>query len=197
MSWLRTSARLPPRHGPAHTEIATVQSTDTSWRASQQNNALFDHLVGARQKRFRDSQAECLGGREVDDKLELGRLLDRYIGGLCAAKNLVHQVCRVPEQVGVARPIRYEPAIFDKIADARDRGQPRTKCEREDGRAIGDRELIDHNIKCVGLAPERLEGGCDVRCPPDFEWRNVKPERTSRRLSFLRLQREAAHCRHS
>src|SRR5215207_6430858 len=43
---------------------------------------LLDHLIGACEERGRDREPERLGGLEVDDKLELGRLLDREIGGL-------------------------------------------------------------------------------------------------------------------
>ena len=46
---------------------------------SQPAEALLDHFVGCGQQRFRDGEAERLGGLEVDDKLELGRLLDRQI----------------------------------------------------------------------------------------------------------------------
>src|SRR5262249_56018968 len=40
----------------------------------------LDHLIRPRQQRRRDRQAERLGGLEVDDQLELGRLLDWEIG---------------------------------------------------------------------------------------------------------------------
>src|SRR5215204_2554942 len=39
----------------------------------------FDHLVGTQQESFRDRQSERLGGSEVDDEFELGRLLDRNV----------------------------------------------------------------------------------------------------------------------
>jgi hypothetical protein len=44
--------------------------------------ALFDHLVRPLQERRRDRQAECLGGLEVDDQLELRWLLDGQVTGL-------------------------------------------------------------------------------------------------------------------
>jgi hypothetical protein len=35
----------------------------------------LDYLVGGGQQRFRDSEAEGLGGLEVDDEIELGGLV--------------------------------------------------------------------------------------------------------------------------
>ena len=61
---------------------------------------LLDHLIRPLQKRRRDRQAEGLGGLEVDDQLELRRLLDGQLGGLGALENLVHEGCGT---VGVAR----------------------------------------------------------------------------------------------
>jgi len=47
------------------------KSLHTIWHgqthAPQQLPALFDHLVGARQERFRYREAERLGGFEIDD----------------------------------------------------------------------------------------------------------------------------------
>jgi len=37
----------------------------------------FDDLVGAQQERLRDFEVEGLGGRKIDDEIELSRLLDR------------------------------------------------------------------------------------------------------------------------
>src|SRR6266571_8688333 len=42
----------------------------------------FDHLVGAQQERFGDSQAQRLGGRQINGEVELGRLLDRNFARL-------------------------------------------------------------------------------------------------------------------
>ena len=42
----------------------------------------FDHLVGQRQQRVEDFEAERLGGCEVNDEIDLGRQLDWHVGGL-------------------------------------------------------------------------------------------------------------------
>jgi hypothetical protein len=44
-------------------------------------HGLFDDLVRPPQHRRRDREAERLGGFEVDDQLELRRLLDWQVGG--------------------------------------------------------------------------------------------------------------------
>ena len=46
-----------------------------------QQIALFDHLVGAEQKGLRDRQAEPFRRLEIDDQLNLRRLLDEKSGG--------------------------------------------------------------------------------------------------------------------
>src|ERR1017187_2511276 len=48
--------------------------------APQQTIALFDHLVGVVEERWRDGDAERLGGLEVDDQLKGGWCLHRKIG---------------------------------------------------------------------------------------------------------------------
>src|ERR1700720_2038855 len=48
---------------------------------------LFDHLVGTSKKRCRNVQPERVCGLEVDDKLELSRLLDRKIASTFACKD--------------------------------------------------------------------------------------------------------------
>jgi len=49
--------------------------------------SLLNHLVGAGEERLRHGQAEGFRGFQVDDQLELGRLLDRQVGGLGTSEN--------------------------------------------------------------------------------------------------------------
>ena len=57
---------------------------------------LFDHLVGAGEQRRRHFQANRLRHDQVNDEVELGRLLDRDVGSLGPAQNLVDIVTGAP-----------------------------------------------------------------------------------------------------
>jgi hypothetical protein len=57
--------------------LAPADRASFAWRLP-----LFDHLVGAQQERLRDRQTEGLGGGQIDDEIELSRLLDRQVGRL-------------------------------------------------------------------------------------------------------------------
>src|SRR6266542_1610521 len=59
---------------------------------------LFDHPFGTHQKRLRDRETKRFGGLEVDDELELRRLLDRQVSRLNSFKNAVHEICRTSIQ---------------------------------------------------------------------------------------------------
>ena len=60
---------------------------------SPDSPSLLDHLIRPLQERRRDRQPEGLGGLEVDDQLELRRLLHGQVGGLGTFQNLVYIEC--------------------------------------------------------------------------------------------------------
>jgi hypothetical protein len=60
---------------------------------------LLDHVVGSGKQCLRNAEAKGFGGLEIDDKLELGRLLDRDVTRLGIPENLVDQFSGACEQV--------------------------------------------------------------------------------------------------
>jgi hypothetical protein len=75
--------------------------------------SLLDNLVGGGQQRFRDGEADCFGGLEVDGEHELGRLHNRQVGGLCAVENFAGMDASLTKSVHVAE--RYRAAMREPL----------------------------------------------------------------------------------
>ena len=72
--------------------------------------ASFNDFVRPPQHLLRNRQTDLLCGLEIDDQLELRRLLDRQIGRLRSLEDFVHLICDAPVAVGEVRPVVHEPA---------------------------------------------------------------------------------------
>src|SRR5947209_4677395 len=88
---------------------------------SGSGSLLLDHFVGAEQKGFGYLQAERLGRLQIDDEIELDRLLYRHVGWLFAAQYLVGEFSSASKQVGEIRAIGHQPAGVDELPEAEDR----------------------------------------------------------------------------
>src|SRR5216683_2561471 len=75
---------------------------------------LLDDLVGAGEDRWRDGEAESLGGREIDDQLECRRLLDRQISRLGTFEDSPRVTA------GLAKGLSDPHTIADQAAGRRD-----------------------------------------------------------------------------
>ena len=92
LQYVAGSSAIPvPRHAAAiktsKLPLARRGSTGTLLISpfSAVSSSLFDHLVGAGEERLGHGKVECLSRGQVDDEIELGRLLDRNFGWVCPA----------------------------------------------------------------------------------------------------------------
>src|SRR5262249_4597741 len=63
-------------------------------------------------------ETECLGDLNVDDQLELSRLLDGEVGGLCPLQDLVHEGGSAPDEEDDARPVRHQAPFIRELTKA-------------------------------------------------------------------------------
>jgi len=82
---------------------------------SVRHYASFDHHISTQQNRVGNLDAERFRGFHVDDQLELGRLLHRQVGGLCAFEDFINEGCRAPPVIKEVWPIAHEAPSLDKI----------------------------------------------------------------------------------
>src|SRR5215470_884905 len=108
----------------------------------------LDQLVGAGEQRWREGEAEYLGGGQVDNKFEFSRLLDRNIGRLCSAQNLVDKLGGPSEMAGEIWSIRHQTSAIDEVSLAVNRWQPRGERQRVDANPVDAHERLRTNIKC-------------------------------------------------
>src|SRR5271165_851635 len=90
---------------------SSLTATPLRFRAPQRTpDASLNHLVGGGQQRFRDGEAERLGGFEVDHHFVLGRRLHWKVGWLFALEDAIDVGRRTPVHVDDIRPIGNQAA---------------------------------------------------------------------------------------
>src|SRR5260221_14492123 len=66
--------------------------------AARQTAQSFDHLIGSAEQRKWKIETECPGCLEVDEQLDLRRLLDWQVSGLLALENPASVDAGLPER---------------------------------------------------------------------------------------------------
>src|SRR5262249_58447828 len=93
-----------------------------------------------------------------------------------------------PELSWIVCSVGHETPGLDILTITEDRWQPRTERQRNDPCAVGSKECSSHDVKCVRLAFEHLEGGSDILRLPDFEWRDFEAKHVGCGLNLTHLQ---------
>jgi hypothetical protein len=97
-----------------------------------------EHLVGGGQQRFRDGEAEGLGGLEVYDHLKFCRCLHRHIGGRFPVEDAVDVSCCANILISRFRAVGYKTPISRKESQRINRRQFKVGRERDDLLAMDD-----------------------------------------------------------
>src|SRR5262249_7116452 len=147
-----SSPLRPPRADILADIAGGPRSAISGCEQMQQTNALFDHLVGSRKYRRRHIEAERLGSPEIDNELELGRLLDRDAACLRPAQDLVDQVTGPPKQVRQIGPVGDQAACLDLLARAVNRWQSRAQRQAVEPDPVAGEERIRLNVDCICAA---------------------------------------------
>src|SRR5215470_5610084 len=110
--------------------------------ASRTRAASFDHLVGAGEESRGQVDAERLGGSEVDDEIEFGRLLDRDVPWLRPVHYLVHKIGGAAEQVREVWSIGHQTPCFDMLPKTVHRRQARAQRQDIDAKPVAGYERV-------------------------------------------------------
>src|SRR5688500_9310291 len=97
---------------------------------------LLDDVVRPRQQRGRDGEAERFCSLQVDQQLELARLLHWNFAWPGAFQDLVHVACRTPHQDVEVRAVAHEAARAHPRPPAAHQGNALLRGELQDARTI-------------------------------------------------------------
>src|SRR4030095_294209 len=85
---------------------------------------LFDYFIRPRQHIWRNRETNLLRCFQIDDELELLRLLHRQVGGLSTFQNLVDVESGAPKHLCKARAVKHEATSIHKFSPAVYRREP-------------------------------------------------------------------------
>jgi transposase len=126
--------------------------------ASQQNGVLFDHFFGSYKQSLGHSDAQRLGGRDVNYKIELTWLLDRDVRRLRSAQYLVDKIGGTPKQLFSIWSIIDQSPSPDRVSERGHRWNPCRSRQLCNCNLIGIGQRIDANIEDITAALESLNG---------------------------------------
>src|SRR3954447_14850129 len=83
---------------------------------SERLGRLFDHLISSSAYRLCDCQAKRLCGREIDDQLKFGGLINWNVARFCPAEDLVHIIGKALGEFAEIGRISHQPSQVHIVA---------------------------------------------------------------------------------
>src|SRR5262249_28174789 len=123
---------------------------------------------GPQQERLGDREAERFSRGEIDDEIELGRLLNWDIGWFHPAQYLVDIPGSSPVQVRKVWSIRHQTCRFRVLPIRENCRQSQPQRQGVDANPVGGLERVATDIDCVRPTLDRLEGRRDVLASSDW-----------------------------
>src|SRR5262249_20570340 len=140
------------------------------------NCSLFDHLVGEREQRRRNVDAERLRRLQVDDEVEFARLHDRQFRRLFALEDTA-SIGADFAKVLEAPSVTHHPACVGKVAKGKNRRERVARRERQELATAAEEKRVGPNYERIGPLLHNARkghvdlvtgaGGKNVDLPPD------------------------------
>src|ERR1700738_3349499 len=106
---------------------------------------LLDYLVGAGDQRLRHGEAECLGGFEINRRLEFSWRLHRKIGWFFAFEDAIDVARCTVKQIDLIDPIRDQAAFLDREQVGIDSRDSMMRCQLDYLLTVNDIEAIGNH----------------------------------------------------
>src|SRR6516162_2637393 len=117
----------------------------------QTSVASLDHLVGGSEQSWCHRETERSRCLEINDQLELARLLDRKVGGLLALEDAIDIGCGAAEQIGALNSVGNQASAPGELRNRIDCGQVLLRRQRDDHLVTGIKETVRQSDQTSGL----------------------------------------------
>jgi len=127
---------------------------------------LLNHLIGAREHRWRYSEADRLCGLEIDDQVKNRRLHHRQVSRLRTLENSACAEAGLAVLISCAGAVTQQATIQREFAPVIDRGNGMPRRERREPFAVGEKHRsVHHQQAADALLCERGKGGLKIHAP--------------------------------
>jgi ABC transporter substrate binding protein len=196
---LQTAARIlgvRPTHRRIIAETAEAEFShslgqEPTFAATAKNakTELLDNLVDDGEDAGRNVEAESLRGLEVHDKIELGGLLHRQVGGFLSLEDATDIDAGLAKGVGLARSVAHKSTLNRVFSSFIDRRNGSAFCTRNDLLAPRDEMQIDIDAKpSDSKSAHVLESLVKVAFCLGLEYMQLPPKRIRRDLYVLGIR---------